>query len=362
MTIYNISYRDYLSDTAFRSTFIPATNNNIQIVNFLKNKNTKLNSNNINNQKTTTLKSNSPKPKSYLQNSNKIVYNIDSLKFTRNNFSNAFGPVYDKSICSSGDDVCNSCEDKSSYYEPCRLSVIFNPKIYPVIKEEGINNEWIIDDIEDNPIGKSNQTIFFEVENLDEDGDFDIDIYIKTKYCKEKTYHFFGNEIYADNFTTPEFNSDDFVTEFFFKVSSSVCILNISYVDNLNNPTCPTTETTITTISTPEPTPTTETTPTVETVSTPTTETTTTTTPTVESTPTPTPTTTPTPTPTVVTTPTPTTTIPFTPPPGYQFYAWGCQPEAELSCQASGGYWDNSACTGENSGAAAICWLPPETP
>lgn len=256
MSLYNISFKDYLPDSAFRSIVVSSTNNNIQIVNLIKNKNTNPNINTYN-QKTTTFKSNSLKPKSYKQNSNKIIYNIDSLKFKKNDDYSLLELSENQIICSSSDDSCNICEDKIADPKPCQLEVIFSPKLNPtqLNYEQIINNEWIIINPETNPIMLSNQSISFTVNSFEENPEFNINVYIKTKFCKEKTYEFSGTDSYSDTFNIPEFDEDDFVIEFLFIISSSDCSLEISYLDEDHDTVCTTTptETTVPTYPTPSP-------------------------------------------------------------------------------------------------------------
>jgi hypothetical protein len=244
MSVYNISFKDYLPDSAFRSIVVSSTNNNVQIVNFIKNKSTTPNISTYN-QRTTTFKSNSSKPKSYTENIDKIVYNIDSLKFKKNNADSFLELGESQSVCLSSDDSCNICEDKIADPIPCQLEVIFSPKLNPtqLNYEEIINNEWIIINPENNPVMVSNQSISFTVNSFEENRQFNIDVYIKTKFCKEKIYNFSGTDSYSDTFNIPEFDEDDFVIEFLFKISSNDCHLQISYIDEEQEATCITTTT-----------------------------------------------------------------------------------------------------------------------
>lgn len=244
MPVYNISFKDYLPDSAFRSIVVSSTNNNVQIVNFIKNKSTTPNISTYN-QRTTTFKSNSSKPKSYTENIDKIVYNIDSLKFKKNNADSFLELSENQSVCLSSDDSCNICEDKIADPKPCQLEVIFSPKLNPtqLNYEQIINNEWIIINPENNPVMVSNQSISFTVNSFEENRQFNIYVYIKTKFCKEKIYEFSGTDSYSNTFNIPEFDEDDFVIEFLFRISSNDCDLVISYVDEDQEATCTTTTT-----------------------------------------------------------------------------------------------------------------------
>jgi len=250
MSVFNITYGDNLPDSAFRSLINPATNNNIQIANYLKNK--------VSNPDfdiyrfyTTTFKSNSIKPKSYTKNSEKKSYNLISLTSTRNNFSSAIGNLSTSEICSTSED-CAICEDGSLIPTYCYWEAEFNPdlKVRPAFVDD-ITNNWYIskEDIDDNAINKSNTNISFKVSVKESNRNFNVKIYLKTKKCREKNYTFSGQNTLSSSFLTPEFDgADDKIVEFYFSIITTDCVGNIEYTDD-DVVTC----TTSVTIPTPQP-------------------------------------------------------------------------------------------------------------
>jgi hypothetical protein len=259
MSVYNISYKEIIPDTAFRSLYSPATNNNIQIINFIKNTFINVKKDNYSNY-TTTFKSNSPKIKSYTKNRNKIEYNITHLNVFNNNFRKNVGIQY-PSCESEGD--CVLCGDPE-INNPCKWSVDFNPSFESesIIGDvPGTHNNWIIQKENLGPLNQSEQEITFDVATWESEPGFSLQIYLRTRYCQEATYVFESEtRSLVDSFYTPVFlNSEDYLVEFIFTINTNDCQGDITYIDSEYGyyNTCETTTTTQ--VSTPTPTPTYET-------------------------------------------------------------------------------------------------------